>query len=198
MFPTLLTMLLSLSAVKPHFGGQVGLQSSTLVGSDATDDGSFYGFYIGKAGNLTSYAMGAYAALDGDWIGVRLSGLYSKQGWTRTRDGEDWEVEMNFFQIPLEVKVLLANPAATVRPYVLGGMYTANLLSNHRSDYDVSDEDVWNTSATGFSIGAGIQTERAPLCFAAQVRLRRDFTPNLSDKLETYNQSIGLDLLMGI
>jgi hypothetical protein len=52
----------------------------------------------------------------------------------------------------------------------------------------------------GFSLGVGINYEINGFRVGGQLRIRRDLTTNyiLADNVDTYNQSVGLSLVVGI
>jgi opacity protein-like surface antigen len=195
-------LLLIWFGVQPHLELQLTPQLTTLTGSGTENDG-FLSFYVGNASSKFGFAVGGFGDLEWDWIGVGLGVSHSSQGWHRNSPSQNasWDVNMTILQIPLEMRVFLGSPDKTYRPYLTGGVYFGHLLSTSRSDYpEVSEGDVWASNMVGFSLGAGINYEINGFRVGGQLRIRRDLTTNfvLADNVDTYNQSVGLSLIIGI
>jgi hypothetical protein len=202
----MLAMILLLwFGVQPHFELQLTPQLTTLTGSGTENDGGYSSFYVGDASSKIGFAVGGMADLEWDWIGIGLGVTDSWQGWHRNSPSQknaSWDVNMNILQVPLEMRVLLGSPDNPYRPYLTGGLYLGHLLSTSRSDYPGVSEGnaVWAPSMVGFSLGVGINYEINGFRVGGQLRIRRDLTTNyiLADNVDTYNQSVGLSLVVGI
>ena len=205
MLHLLLAVLLPLASADLHVGGQIGIQSTDLVGYDANDRVVDHAD-IGTTDPRSGVGMGGFAEIESERIGFRASLLYSQKGWSRRYppliEGDRWQQSLDYLELPLELKVLSGNTRSSLRAYLLGGGYWAGLLSAHRGLDGRSNRSDWYSSAAGLSAGLGVQGKVAPARLAVQLRVRQDLTtihgPDARRDLEVYNQSIGIDFLVGL
>ena len=205
MLHLLLAVFLPLASADLHVGGLIGVQSTDLVGDDANDRVVDHAD-VGTTDPRSGIALGGFAEIESNRLGFRTSLLYSQKGWTRRFppliEGDRWRQRLDYLEIPLEVKVLSGAIYSPLRAYFLGGGYWAGLLSARRGLDGASNRSDWYSSAAGLSVGLGVQWNIPPARAAVQVRVRRDLTsiygPDAKDDLDVYNQSIGLDFLIGL
>jgi hypothetical protein len=187
-----------------HLGALVGIQGSTLVGDDAYNStNTRYRPWIGSSGTLSTGQIGMAMDFESSNMGVRLGAVYSARGWTRRVGDLTWDQHLNYLEVPVELHLIAFPATRSVRPYLMAGLYWGGLLNAEirSADYpELNDRNTadWKPSAMGVSIGAGAQGKVDKYRIGGQIRLHRDLTVNFKDSRDTYNQSIGLDLFVGI
>jgi len=202
---SIITCLVSLAGADVHLGALFGIQGSTLVGDDADNlKAPPYSMSIGNASTLSTGNIGMAMDFETPNASVRLGAFYSAKGWSRHIGDVTWDQHLNYFAVPVELHLIGLNPKEPVRPYLAGGFYWAGLVnaeirSAEYPDMNQKNTSNWKPSAVGVILGAGAQGKVAgKYRVGGQIRLHRDLTINFRDSRDTYNQSIGLDIFVGI
>jgi len=149
--PTHAQMMSGSTGTKVMVGPFVGMNYTTVGGSDATNAGY-------KAG------VAAGLQLDADFDGgifFRTGALYSMRGATATQSGVDITLKENFIEVPLLLGYSFASAGSMVKPFILAGGQAdfktscdiEGTVSGTKTSVKCADAS--NFSSTDFSVAGG-------------------------------------------
>lgn len=161
---TTAVLLLVPSALGQSVG--LGLLAGLNSSSVSTDDPEFAN--IDRRSGLIGGAFLSISVLD--YLSIRPEVLYSQKGVTTNEDGFPFELNVDYIEVPILVKVTAPSSIGPVRPHFLAGP-TLSFVSSCYA-YDGEDEEEWDcdeidilveSNDTGLLFGAGVDASVGPV-----------------------------------
>jgi hypothetical protein len=196
----ILAAFTTFSLAQIQIGPKVGLNIANIGGADADE-------LVGESlDSKTGFGVGIFFMYQfSNMFAIQPEAYYSMKGATYKEDGGELTITLDYFEVPLLLKLIIPVEGSNIRPSVFAGPAIGfNTTSKIKVEFDGESEEVDmkdDTKPTDFSLvfggGLGFMVGKNELGFDIRYILGLSSIDDSSDEIDLKNTAFSFNVYFG-